>query len=145
MISSWYLTFWRTIGSIKEIRSVSKPNLLSRLRYVTIASRVDETNEERLYRLEYDKLQEWNNQYWSLNNEIFKRDKQEYIKKKFGDTISDEEALSHDQLALFYKNFLDKNRQKHIEYNKTWYRNYVRLLLFSMRAKVSRMKTQLIE
>lgn len=133
-------SFCKSVGSLSERRIVSKPQILSRLRYVNIIKSCDETKQERAYRLKYESLQDWNNIYWSKNNELFEREKLEYIKKNFGDKISEDEALSHDQLAPFYRCFLERNRLKHVNYNKHWYKNHVALLFSSLNAKFSRLK-----
>lgn len=126
--------------ALSEQRVVSKPQMLSRLRYVKIIERGDETDQERLYRIQYQNLQDWNNNYWNENNELFNREKDIYLKAQFGEEISKEEALSHDQLAHFYRTFLEKNREKHVNYNRTMYKNHLRLLISSLNAKLSRLK-----
>lgn len=131
----------KSITTLSERRIVSKPQLLSRLRFVNIIKRCDETDQERLYRTQYEGIQEWNDRYWAENNELFNREKDHYIKQHFGDTFSSsEEALSHDQLAHFYRKFLEKNRQKHIVYNQTMYKNHLKLLVSSLNAKLSRLR-----
>lgn len=127
----------------KEQRIVSKPQKLSRLRYVNIVIPSDETEEERAYRLQYESLQDWNNKYWAENNELFTKAKQEYIKNNFSDVGSHEDALSHDQLAPFYKHFLEQNRQRHVNYNSIWYRHHLNLLHSSINAKISRFRANL--
>lgn len=131
--------FIKTLG---ERRNVSKPQILSRLRYVNIIKRPDETEQERLYRERYNSLQDWNEKYWAENNAIFNKEKEEYIKKHHGES-SDDQALSHDQLAPFYRDFLNKNRAKHVLYNKTWYTNHISLLYSSLRAKTSRLNVDM--
>lgn len=137
-----YWFYHKTIKSLSEQRVVGKPQLLSRLRYVNIVQRCDETPEEQAYRVQYDVLQEWNNNYWAENNDLFDREKRDFIKSKFGSSLTNEEALSHDQLAPFYRSFLERNREKHVTYNKIWYKNHLALLLSSLKAKLSRLKIQ---
>lgn len=133
----------RTIKSLSERRVVGKPQLLSRLRYVNIVRRLDETPEEQAYRIQYDTLQEWNNKYWAENNDLFDREKQAFIKSTFGASLTSDQALSHDQLASFYRSFLERNRKKHVDYNKIWYRNHLALLSSSLKAKMSRLRADL--
>ena len=137
-----FVTFYRSLGALRETRIVSKPQLLSKLRYVNIVVRPDETAEEQSYRAQYESLQDWNNAYWAENNELFKNEKAAYIKANFGD-IDEEEALSHDQLAPFYMEFLEKNKTRHIDYNTIWYKNHIALLSSSVKAKLSRLKANL--
>lgn len=134
--------FWKSLGTLSEKRVVGKPQILSRLRYVNIVERHDETDQERSYRIQYENLQDWNNKYWAENNELFNRQKADYIKNNFGE-ISEEEALSHDQLASFYREFLERNRDKHVTYNRIWYKNHIALLSSSISAKLSRLKANL--
>lgn len=134
--------FYKSFRALSEHRIVSKPQILSRLRHVNIVERPDETEEEKVYRTHYDNLQDWNNRYWAENNKLFTRCKADYIKSNFGD-IAEEEALSHDQLAPFYREFLELNREKHVRYNTTWYRSHLALLQRSIMAKLSRIRVNL--
>lgn len=129
-----------SLKALSERRIVSKPQILSRLRYVSIIKRGDETEQEKLYRIYYESLQNWNNNYWNENNLLFDREKDLYIKKHFDEEMSNEEALSHDQLAHFYRTFLEQNREKHVNYNRTMYKSHLKLLISSINAKLSRLK-----
>jgi len=135
---------YKSLGALTEHRIVSKPQILSRLRHVNIVERPNETAEERTYRLQYEALQNWNDKYWAENNQLFNQSKADYIKSNFKD-ISEQEALSHDQLAKFYRKFLEENRDKHVRYNRTWYRGHLALLASSMRAKLSRLRANMLE
>lgn len=141
LVSSFVL-FCKSVGTLSERRIVSKPQILSRLRYVDIIRRPDETAQEKAYRVRYEELQNWNNEYWAENNELFNMEKANYIRQNF-DQMDEEQALSHDQLASFYRDFLERNRERHVEYNRTWYRNHISLLKDSMNAKLSRLKANL--
>lgn len=132
----------RALSTLSEQRVVGKPQLLSRLRYVEVIRREDETDKEREYRTHYEDIQNWNNKYWAENNELFNRRKTEYIKRNFGN-MNEQEALSHDQLSDFYRDFLEENRDRHVRYNKIWYRNHLSLLHSSINAKLSRLKVNL--
>lgn len=142
-ISNKLSVIYKSISSLSERRIVSKPQALSKLRYVNIIKNSDETALERTYRLQYESLQNWNDKYWSENNKIFDQEKSEYIKRNFGELIAEDEALSHDQLAPFYRSFLERNRKKHMDYNIAWYQSYASLLASSVRAKISRIKSGL--
>lgn len=133
----------RSFAALKEKRIVSKPQSKSKLRLVKVISQQDETPAERSYRSQYESLQKWNDNYWAENNELFDRKKFLYIETNFGDSITKEEALSHDQLAPFYRSFLEENRVRHMNYNKIWYRNHSALLSSALKAKVSRLKETL--
>lgn len=129
--------------ALSERRIVSKPQILSKLRSVSVVTRCDETPEESFYRSQYESLQDWNNRYWSEHNQLFDLEKQEYIRKNFSQTTTSDEALSHDQLASFYRDFLERNRAKHVDYNRIWYQGLVTLIQNSIKAKLSRLKVSL--
>lgn len=133
----------KIFSTLSEKRVVSKPQNASRLRYVNIIKACDETPEEKHYRAKYKSLQDWNNEYWAKNNEQFNLEKDKFIEVNFGPESSKEEALSHDQLATFYQTFLERNRHKHVEYNRIWYKNHIALLASSVNAKLSRLKVNL--
>lgn len=141
-IVSNFLLLCKAVGTLSERRIVSKPQILSRLRYVDIVKRPDETQQEKAYRQKYEDLQDWNNKYWAENNELFNREKANYIREHFGQ-IDEQQALSHDQLASFYRDFLERNRDKHVNYNRTWYKNHVSLLSTSINAKLSRLRANI--
>lgn len=144
LLTSRFAIACKSFGALSERRIVSKPQILSRLRYVNIVKRRDETDQERAYRVQYESLQDWNNRYWAENNELFTKEKNEYIEKIYGqEASSKEEALSHDQLATFYRSFLESNRDRHVNYNRIWYRNHVALLASSINAKLSRLKVNM--
>lgn len=140
----------RSINEICEKRAVGQPQILSRLRFVNIIQRQDETDAEKSYRMEYEALQVWNNEYWAENNERFHREKKDYVnnflshiqKDNNGD---DQETLSHDQLAPFYRDFLERNRLRNVEYNKVWYKLHTGLLFSALRAKFSRLRQAKIQ
>lgn len=127
---------WRFMS---EQRIVTKPQTSSRLRYVSIIERSNETAEEKTYRRQNERLQEWNDKYWAENNKTFTQERDDYIRRNFGDG----EALSHDQLADFYRDFLERNHIKHISYNRAWYRYHLSLLNSSFNAKLSRIRVNL--
>ncbi|CAG5866925.1 unnamed protein product [Menidia menidia] len=66
--------------------------------------------------------------------------------KAKGLTLRDEKgrrrALDSEEMAVFYKSFLDKNRVRHANYNKEWYRrNFTITLLMARVALRSLWKT----
>lgn len=60
-------------------------------------------------------LQDWNQNYWENHNRLFNEEKDKFMnREKEGKGTK---ALSHDELAVFYKRFLDENRAKHMQYS----------------------------
>ncbi|KAI2801236.1 Apoptogenic protein 1, mitochondrial, partial [Blomia tropicalis] len=118
------------------------PHPLSKLRLEKPGRKVNETKRERLLRKQRIELQAWNHHYWSTNNSEFNRLKKEFVQKELSGKCESNELLqgnqSHEELALFYKQFLDANRRKHISYNFEWYKWNFKVLLLTLMVQVER-------
>uniref|UniRef100_UPI00398F3D1C cytochrome c oxidase assembly factor 8 isoform X2 n=1 Tax=Pristiophorus japonicus TaxID=55135 RepID=UPI00398F3D1C len=84
--------------------------------------------EQQLRKLRMD-TQSWNQKFWSDQNITFNKEKEQFILsclKAKGIGLRDEDGrknvLSAEEMAEFYKEFLDANYKKHVNYNKEWYR-----------------------
>ncbi|XP_061891020.1 cytochrome c oxidase assembly factor 8 [Entelurus aequoreus] len=108
---------------------IGPPNPLSNLRPVIY--RVPENESElegRLRTLRQD-TEDWNHRFWTKQNLSFSKDKDDFIASQLkvqGLSERDEQgrrrALSSEEMAVFYKRFLDINKERHANYNKEWYR-----------------------
>lgn len=108
---------------------IGPPNPLSNLR--PIIYRMDENEsdlEKQLRKLRQD-TDDWNHNFWTKQNVRFSKEKDAFIishLKAKGLTWRGEDgrrrSLSNEEMAIFYKTFLDRNRMRHAEYNKEWYR-----------------------
>lgn len=49
-------------------------------------------------------------------------------------------SISPDDFSVFYKEFLDANRPRHLEYNQEWHKKNFRLLWPGIKAYFSRLK-----
>ncbi|XP_067895098.1 cytochrome c oxidase assembly factor 8 [Heterodontus francisci] len=84
--------------------------------------------EQQLRKLRID-TQNWNQKFWSNQNITFNKEKDKFIHSRLrakGIGLRDEEGrkntLNAEEMAEFYKEFLDINYKKHVNYNKEWYK-----------------------
>lgn len=118
---------------------------VSRLRLIKLATRTGESDRERTLRERRMELQAWNHQYWLANNSEFNQLKKHFVKHELRSLSADKDDLlnnanqTHEELALFYKRFLDANRSRHIAYNFEWYRRNLSLLWPSFVVQVERL------
>ncbi|KAM9708664.1 cytochrome c oxidase assembly factor 8 [Menidia menidia] len=128
---------------------IGPPNPLSNLRPIVYHIPENESElEKRLRNLRQD-TSDWNHDFWTKQNITFSKEKEAFIisqLKAKGLTLRDEKgrrrALDSEEMAVFYKSFLDKNRVRHANYNKEWYRrNFTITLLMARVALRSLWKT----
>lgn len=108
---------------------VGPPDRFSNLRCVKFYIPKNESKlEQQLRKLRID-TQNWNQKFWSNQNIIFNKEKEEFIHlrlKAKGLGLRDEEGrkniLTAEEMAEFYKKFLNTNYKNHVNYNKEWYR-----------------------
>ncbi|XP_034015819.1 cytochrome c oxidase assembly factor 8 [Thalassophryne amazonica] len=108
---------------------IGPPNPLSNLRPIVYHIPENETDlEKRLRKLRQD-TEDWNHEFWAKQNITFSKEKEAFIVSQLkakGLSAQDEEgrrrSLNTEEMASFYKRFLDDNRIKHANYNKEWYR-----------------------
>ncbi|KAM9477546.1 cytochrome c oxidase assembly factor 8 isoform 2-T2 [Clarias gariepinus] len=108
---------------------IGPPDRLSNLRPIIYHIPENETQLERKLRHLRQETEDWNHEFWTIQNVTFSKEKEEYIQaqlKAKGLTERDENGrkrnLTSEEMAAFYKYFLDKNCIKHAAYNKDWYR-----------------------
>lgn len=93
----------------------------------------DETGLERSYRLKRQEVHEWNSAFWERHNSDFIKGKKVYsdkLKKDKG--LAEDEALSADDMAKYYRMFLNEHHQAHIKYNWEWYKKNISLLWLAL-------------
>ncbi|XP_063356275.1 cytochrome c oxidase assembly factor 8 isoform X1 [Pelmatolapia mariae] len=125
---------------------VGPPNPLSSLRPIIYHIPENETElEKRLRNLRQD-TEDWNHNFWAKQNITFSKEKEAFIisqLKAKGLTLRDQDgrrrSLSSEEMATFYKNFLDKNRVRHANYNKEWYRRNFTITLLLARVTLNSM------
>ncbi|XP_029900050.1 cytochrome c oxidase assembly factor 8 [Myripristis murdjan] len=108
---------------------IGPPNHLSNLRPIIYHIPENETELERRLRKLRQETEEWNHNFWTMQNVTFSKEKEAFIisqLKAKGLSQRDEQgrrrSLNSEEMAVFYKSFLDKNRKRHANYNKEWYR-----------------------
>ncbi|XP_062903925.1 cytochrome c oxidase assembly factor 8 [Mobula hypostoma] len=108
---------------------VGPPDRFSNLRYVKFHIPKNESKLERQLRKLRIDTQNWNQKFWSNQNVVFNKEKEEFIHsclRAKGLGLRDEEGrkntLTAEEMAEFYKEFLNRNYEKHVNYNKEWYR-----------------------
>ncbi|XP_029315902.1 cytochrome c oxidase assembly factor 8 isoform X2 [Cottoperca gobio] len=119
---------------------IGPPNPLSNLR--PIVYRVPENESELEKRLRHlrQETEDWNHTFWTKQNFTFNKEKDAFIFSQLnskGLTVRDEQgrrrALNSEEMAVFYKGFLDTNRIRHANYNKEWYRRNFTITLLMAR------------
>lgn len=97
--------------------SVSSAHPVSNLRLIRRPVPDQESKAEKQLRLHQSELQDWNQKYWESHNQSFNEKKQKFIDNEISESDKIDGRQSYDQLAVFYKRFLDENRTKHMNYS----------------------------
>ncbi|XP_042892925.1 cytochrome c oxidase assembly factor 8-like [Penaeus japonicus] len=116
---------------------IGPPDRQSNLRKVTYYIPPNETPLEQQYREAREETQDWNQNFWASHNAKFKQMKEEFVqlrlKEKYGNQVTERRTLSADEMAVFYKQFLDDHRVLHREYNREWYKKNANNILLAAR------------
>ncbi|XP_053206801.1 cytochrome c oxidase assembly factor 8-like [Panonychus citri] len=128
---------------IRDKSYVSSAHPKSHINLIANAVPQDESDSEKNYRKLFEENQLWNHNYWQDNNTRFLKEKAEFIEKQRLQQGDDSIAFSQEDLIPFYKEFLDKNYNKHIEYNREWYRRQFKLLIPAFQAYLASKKRSL--
>ncbi|KAG3260299.1 cytochrome c oxidase assembly factor 8 isoform X1 [Ictidomys tridecemlineatus] len=137
----------RAVDSAKNLPKVSRfcpprkschdwigpPDKYSNLRPVHFYVPENESPLEQKLRELRQETQEWNQQFWANQNLTFSKEKEEFIHSRLKAKglglcpgSGQKATLNAEEMADFYKEFLSKNFQKHMYYNRDWYkRNFV--------------------
>lgn len=125
---------------------IGPPNPLSNLRPIVYHVPENETELEKRLRHLRQETEDWNHEFWTKQNMTFGKEKEAFIVsqlKSKGLTVRDEQgrrrALNSEEMAVFYKSFLDKNRIRHANYNKEWYRRNFTITLLMARVALNNM------
>ncbi|XP_071762242.2 cytochrome c oxidase assembly factor 8 [Centroberyx gerrardi] len=128
---------------------IGPPNRLSNLRPIIYHIPENETELQKRLRNLRQETEDWNHEFWTEQNITFNKEKDAFIisqLKAEGLSERDEQgrrrSLNSEEMAVFYKSFLDKNRIRHANYNKEWYRrNFTITLLMGRVALHSAWRT----
>ncbi|NWR17906.1 APOP1 protein, partial [Emberiza fucata] len=113
---------------------IGPPDKLSNLRPIIFYVPPEESALERRLREARQEAQASNQRFWARHNRAFRQEKEEFIYSRLkakGLEMRDESgqkaALSAEEMADFYKDFLSKNLKKHLQYNRDWYKHNFRI------------------
>ncbi|KAJ3612947.1 hypothetical protein NHX12_019204 [Muraenolepis orangiensis] len=123
---------------------IGPPNRLSNIRPITYHIPAEETALERRLRRLRQQTEVWNHEFWAQQNVTFSKEKDEFIRCQLTangladrDERGHKHTLSSEQMAVFYKSFLDSNRTRHANYNKEWYRRNLTITLLMGRVALT--------
>ncbi|KAI9311643.1 hypothetical protein BX666DRAFT_1994098 [Dichotomocladium elegans] len=109
---------------------IGTPDPVSNLRPVRYYIPPNETKEEREWRLLRQKVDDFNQNFWTANNTLFVNAKAEYeaeLRRKGHD-------VTPEAMSVFYKDFLNKAYERQMEYNRNWWKLSVSMLYPGMKA-----------
>ncbi|XP_023149818.2 cytochrome c oxidase assembly factor 8 [Amphiprion ocellaris] len=125
---------------------IGPPNPLSNLRPIVYHVPENESELEKRLRHLRQETEDWNHEFWTKQNITFSKEKEAFIISQLqakGLTLRDEDgrrrALNSEEMAKFYKSFLDNNRTRHANYNKEWYRRNFTITLLMARVALNSM------
>ncbi|KAK2826767.1 hypothetical protein Q5P01_020981 [Channa striata] len=125
---------------------IGPPNPLSNLRPIVYRIPENESELEKQLRHLRQETEDWNHEFWTKQNISFSKEKDSFIASQLkakGLSLRDEQgrrrSLNSEEMAVFYKNFLDKNRTRHVNYNKEWYRRNFTITLLMARVTLNNM------
>ncbi|XP_057316043.1 COA8 family protein CBG23705, mitochondrial-like [Hydractinia symbiolongicarpus] len=150
-ISSRYLTDIAAAKQEKPIKLVSSnnqgkfdlvspPDPDSNIRKIIFGRSNKTTKVEEKLIDENSKTYEWNNQFWKEHNKLFFEEKKKFLERE--KVVSGSNKEVSDKLSIFYKEFLEKNHDVYMQYNREWYRKNFNLLWISFRASIIRLITR---
>lgn len=106
---------------------IGPPHPVSNLRPVYFHVPKDETPTETEFRRRREAVEEWNQKFWELHNDRFYKGKNEFV-ADYRKVSNDPKEPPAEEMAKFYKRFLDENHNLHMSYNWKWYRLNIGLL-----------------
>ncbi|XP_026156871.1 cytochrome c oxidase assembly factor 8 [Mastacembelus armatus] len=125
---------------------IGPPHPLSNLRPIVYRVPDNESELEKRLRHLRQETEDWNHEFWAKQNISFTEEKDAFIisqLKAKGLSLRDEQGrrrcLNSEEMAVFYKSFLDKNRIRHADYNKEWYRRNFTITLLMARIALNNM------
>ncbi|XP_017760858.1 PREDICTED: apoptogenic protein 1, mitochondrial [Eufriesea mexicana] len=116
---------------------IGPPDPISNLRPIIFAKSENESELEKRYRKAREDTQTWNQNFWTKHNNNFMKEREQ-----FQETLKAEgkTSITADDMSVFYKHFLDKNWQMHLNYNTLWYKKNIKLLFLEIRVRISKLK-----
>ncbi|ALC49455.1 CG14806 [Drosophila busckii] len=96
----------------------------------------NETELEKKLRCLRIDVEKWNMDFWTKHNKRFYEEKEDFMRLH---KDSGTEEVSADQMSVFYKSFLDKNRRMHLMYNISWYLKNFDMLTLAFGVQVQKL------
>eukprot|EP00070_Physeter_catodon_P023941 XP_023986781.2 LOW QUALITY PROTEIN: apoptogenic protein 1, mitochondrial [Physeter catodon] len=129
---------------------IGPPDKYSNLRPVHFYIPENESPLEQKLRELRQETQEWNQQFWANQNLTFLKEKEKFIDSRLkakGLELRAESGqkatLNAEEMADFYKEFLSKNFQKHMYYNRDWYKRNFAITFFMGKVALERIWNKL--
>ncbi|XP_057582907.1 cytochrome c oxidase assembly factor 8-like [Hippopotamus amphibius kiboko] len=129
---------------------IGLPDKYSNLRPVHFYIPENESPLEQKLRELRQETQKWNQQFWANQNLTFHKEKEEFIHSRLkakGLGLRAESGqkatLNAEEMADFYKEFLSKNFQKHMYYNRDWYKRNFAITFFMGKVALERIWNKL--
>ncbi|XP_034477357.1 COA8 family protein CG14806, mitochondrial [Drosophila innubila] len=97
---------------------IGPPDVKSNLRPYIRHYDENETEMAKKLRLLRIDVEKWNMDFWTKHNKRFYEEKEDFVRLH---KLSGSDEITADQMSVFYKSFLDKNRRMHMMYNISWY------------------------
>ncbi|XP_034176140.1 cytochrome c oxidase assembly factor 8 [Osmia lignaria lignaria] len=116
---------------------IGPPDPVSNLRPIIFARSKNESNLEKKYREAREDTQLWNEHFWKKHNTSFIQERKQFQKDL---KAQGKESITADDMSVFYKEFLDKNWQTHLNYNIAWYKRNLKLLFLEIRVRLTKLK-----
>lgn len=104
---------------------IGPPDPVSNLRTYKYILPANPTPLEKTLHEEREKLQKWNQDFWTKHNTEFVKKREAFIHEQLQSKKDKLSNLNADEMSVFYKQFLDDNWKRHFVYNFTWYRRNV--------------------
>uniref|UniRef100_A0A8D1GC01 Cytochrome c oxidase assembly factor 8 n=1 Tax=Sus scrofa TaxID=9823 RepID=A0A8D1GC01_PIG len=111
---------------------IGPPDKYSNLRPVHFYIPENESPLEQKLRELRQETQEWNQQFWANQNLTFHKV-----------SLGAKATLNAEEMAEFYKEFLSKNFQKHMYYNRDWYKRNFAITFFMAKVALERIWSKL--
>lgn len=108
---------------------IGQPDPQSNIRPFLLKEKSNESPSERYLRERRNEVQKWNHDFWLEQNANFQRCKKQFLSERYQNPKmkdSKEGYIHPDELAEFYRQFLNDNYKMHINYNKYADCNYTR-------------------
>ena len=115
---------------------IGPPDKESNLRPVVRAVLPNETETARKLRQLQNEVEAWNHTFWARHNKRFYEERKAYME---ANKKGDDQALTADEMSVFYKEFLDKNWRLHFYYNMSWYIKNWTMLFLSLRMQIEKL------